>query len=307
MSIGDRIHSSIQLEADYPAKYEDRKVPILDLKVWVNEDNQIIHEYYMKPVASKAVINNRSAMPLRDRRTVITQEILRILLRCSPLLPCGSVRAHIEQYMMRLQASCYSEQLRKMVLDSAANAYKKIKNRVDRGERPLFRRKQWKQEERIKEKRKRKENWYKSKGDKNDGNEYMSVLFVQPTENSALKKMYEEIIGQSECNVKVVERAGVSVKKKLQKSYPFRKEKCEDKCFVCLSEGKGNCKRCNITYEIQCTKEGCRYLYIGETGRNVLARGNEHLKGEKMILCWCNTYMSFISRTLLNRSVTNFK
>ena len=278
-SIGDRIHSSIQLEADYPAKYEDRKVPILDLKVWVNEDNQIIHEYYMKPVASKAVINNRSAMPLRDRRTVITQEILRILLRCSPLLPSGNVRAHIEQYMMRLQASGYSEQLRKQVLDSAANAYKKIKNRVDRGERPLFRRKQWKQEERIKEKRKRKENWYKSKGDKNNGNEYMSVLFVQPTENSALKKMYEEIIGQSECNVKVVERAGVSVKKKLQKSYPFRKEKCEDKCFVCLSEGKGNCKRCNITYEIQCTREGCRYLYIGETGRNAVARGNEHLKG----------------------------
>ena len=109
--IGDKIHSSIQLEADYPAKYEDKKVPILDLKVWVNEDNKVVHEYYMKPVASKAVIDNRSAMPLRDKRTVITQEILRIILRCSPLLPCDSVRAHMEQYMLRLQFFGYSEQL----------------------------------------------------------------------------------------------------------------------------------------------------------------------------------------------------
>ena len=78
--IGDKIHSSIQLEADYPDNYEDNKVPILDLKVWINE-NKIVHGYYMKPVASKAVIDNRSAMPLRDKRTVITQEILRIILR----------------------------------------------------------------------------------------------------------------------------------------------------------------------------------------------------------------------------------
>ena len=133
--------------------------------------------------------------------------------------------------------------------------------------------------ERMKEKRERKENWYKSRGDKKDEKEYMSVLFVQPTENSALKKKYEEVISQSECKVKVVERAGVSMKKKLQKSYPFREEKCEDKCFVCLSEGKGNCKRCNVTYEIKCKRERCEYVYIGETGRNALVRGNEHLKG----------------------------
>ena len=41
--IGNQIHKSIQLEADYPSKYDDKKVPILDLKVWVNEDNKVIH------------------------------------------------------------------------------------------------------------------------------------------------------------------------------------------------------------------------------------------------------------------------
>ena len=82
-----------------------------------------------------------------------------------------------------------------------------------------------------------KENWFKQT--KNKEEEYKSVLFVQPTEGSALKKKYEEIIENSVCSVKVIERAGTSIKKQLQKSYPFGKEKCRDKCFVCESAGEG--------------------------------------------------------------------
>ena len=279
-SIGDKIHQSIQLEADHPTRHEDGKVPILDLKVWIDERNRIVHEYYMKPVSSKAVVNHKSAMPLRDRRTVITQEILRIVLRCSPLLPWERVKMHVEEYMMRLQFSGYDEHFRKQALNSAAKAYRKIKDKVRRGERPLYRKKQWKQSERTKEKRRRKEGWYKAKSDiKGRQEEYMSVLFVQPTEKSALKRKYEDIISKSDCSVKVVERAGANVRRKLQKSYPFTKQICEETCFVCASEGKGNCRRSNITYVIECTRQGCKYQYIGETSRNGISRGKEHLKG----------------------------
>ena len=273
-SIGDKIHRSIQLEADYPDRYEDKKVPILDLKVWVDNNNKVVHEYYSKPVASKAVVNSESAMPLKDRRTVLTQEILRIILRCSPLLPWERVKEHIEHYMLRMQFSGYSEQIRKQVLHSAVKAYRKIRSKVDKGERPLYRRKHWKQKERIKEKRQCKEEWFKSKKD----DEYMSVLFVQPTEKSELKKMYEEIVQKSNCKVRIIERAGVSVKKKLQKSYPFLKEKCDETCFVCMSEGKGNCKRSNVTYQIACTRPGCKHVYEGESSRHAYSRGREHLK-----------------------------
>ena len=276
--VGNGIHGSIQLEADYPSKYEDNKVPILDLKVWVNEENNVVHEYYMKPVSSKSVINSRSAMPLKDRRTVVTQEILRIVLRCSPLLPWETTKAHVEDYMLRLQFSGYDERFRIEVLDSAAKAYKRISMKVARGERPLYRRKEWKQKERAKDKRRKKENWF-NKNKKSKEDEYKSVLFVQPTEKSALKRIYEQVIGKSECKVKVVERAGVNVKSKLQKSYPFKRDKCGSKCFVCMSEGKGNCKRCNVNYEISCVRPGCNYVYVGESGRNAYIRGREHLRG----------------------------
>ena len=33
--IGDDIHPSIRLDVDYPSKHQDNKIPILDMKVWV--------------------------------------------------------------------------------------------------------------------------------------------------------------------------------------------------------------------------------------------------------------------------------
>ena len=62
--------------------------------------------------------------------------------------------------------------------------------------------------------------------------------------------------------MKVVERAGTSVKKVLQKSYPFENAKCEDKCFVCVPEGIGNRRMSNVSYEIVCDRVGCKDVYI---------------------------------------------
>ena len=278
---GDRIHDSIQLEADYPSNHPDQKVPILDIKVWVDANGKVWHEYYCKPVSSKSVIDAQSAMPFKDRRTVLTQDLLRVLLRCSPELPWEEKKKHVEDYVLRMQFSGYEEAVRKEIVRSAINAYENIRKKVEKKERPMYRTKMWKQKERQKDKRKKKTNWYKrNKGGKKEREkEYKSVLFVQPTRDSVLKRKYEEVIRKSKCNVKVVERAGRSVCQTLQKSYPFRKDKCgESDCFVCLSGGKGNCMRENINYEIMCTRVGCQYIYYGESSRNSYCRGREHLK-----------------------------
>ena len=106
------------------------------------------------------------------------------------------------------------------------------------------------------------------------------MIFVQPTKGSILKKKFEEAIEKSKCSVRVVERAGKSISQKLQKSYPFTKNMCSGRdCFVCESEGKGNCLRENVNYEVECVREGCNYVYLGETSRNAWSRGKEHLRG----------------------------
>ena len=50
-------------------------------------------------------------------------------------------------------------------------------------------------------------------------------------------------------------------------------------CFVRESEGSGNCRASNVSYEIVCYRLGCNDLYIRETSRNAFCRGREHFKG----------------------------
>ena len=38
--VGNGIHSSIQLEVDYPSKHQDGKLPIIDLKVWAESQGR---------------------------------------------------------------------------------------------------------------------------------------------------------------------------------------------------------------------------------------------------------------------------
>ena len=42
---------------------------------------------------------------------------------------------------------------------------------------------------------------------------------------------------------------------------------------------EGNCLKENVNYEIECTRQGCEYVYCGESSRNCLCRGREHLRG----------------------------
>ena len=62
----------------------------------------------------------------------------------------------------------------------------------------------------------------------------------------------------------------------LQKSEPISDIKCEriGECMVCKNDGKGDCRRENVTYEISCNK--CEKIYIGETSKNAFTRGKQH-------------------------------
>ena len=94
--VGNDIHPSIQREIDYPSKHQGGKLPILDLKVWVESREKkterqvgkvsvIMYEFHSKCMASKAVINARSALSWSTKRTVLTQEVLRVLMNCFQL------------------------------------------------------------------------------------------------------------------------------------------------------------------------------------------------------------------------------
>ena len=71
------IHPMIQLTGDCPSKNSDGKMPLLNTKVWVEEDLSL-YENYRKPVANPFAMLEMSAMPGNMKRTVLTQEVVRI-------------------------------------------------------------------------------------------------------------------------------------------------------------------------------------------------------------------------------------
>jgi hypothetical protein len=133
-----------------------------------------------------------------------------------------------------MQYSGYDKKFRHEVVASALNAYRIRKEADESGDRPMYRPKGWNKEERTKEKITKKKNWY-AKG----GNE--SVIFVPATPRSQLQREYQQEIRNLSFNIKVVEKAGNTLKRMLQRSDPFKPGNCgKNDCLVCTRGGGGD-------------------------------------------------------------------
>ena len=225
--IGNSIHPSISLEVDYPSQHVDGKLPTLDLKVWVelrriqslgeegNEVNVVLHEFYFKDVASKCVINARSALPWSCKRTILTQEVLRILLNCSRELPWETTVSQVNHMMLRLQYSCHDQKLRTEVVRSALKAYNRMNELDASAEQPLYRPREWKRLERAQERRGKRESWYRKEI-------FDTVIFLPATPGSQLKTRYTEEIKGAGFKIKVVEQSGCDPQADVAKVRPVQ-------------------------------------------------------------------------------------
>ena len=253
-------------------------MPSLDLKVSVQKVDgvsKIVHEFYSKDVSSKAVVNARSALSWKQKRTVLTQEVLRVILNCSSDVPWVDVARHASNMSLRMQFSGYTKKFRHEVVDSALKALDKIRGEAERGERPLYRPYDWERDDRDRKKKEKVIDWYKRGG-------YESVIFVPATPNSELQSKYQQQIDRQGLRIRAVEKAGKSIKSLLQKSNPFKPETCDRQlCLLCRTGGRGSCEKDGVTYDIVCVGcegDGREKVYRGETSKNVYTRGKKHLQ-----------------------------
>ena len=187
-----------------------------------------MHEHYAKNVSSKMVINANSAFPMKTKRTVLAQEGLRILLNCSRDLPWEHKIKHFNNLSLRMQYSGYNKQFRYQVINSSINAYNTLINKETAGVRPLYRNREWNKIERREMKDNKKKDWYKED----------SCVFIPATPGSCLSKHYKRVIREIGLSIQVVEVAGPQLKRKLQKSDPFKKKSCEGPdCLICATGG----------------------------------------------------------------------
>ena len=141
------------------------------------------------------------------------------------------------------------------------NAYTRLIELHASGETPLYRRRDWRKVDQAREKRGKREIWYKKR-----------------TPGSQLKHRYMKEIKETGFKVRVVEQSGTTLNKsssRLQKSDPFKPKRCATAdCLVCRTDGKGSCRSTGVTYEL--VRKACCNKCIVETSRITYTRGKEH-------------------------------
>ena len=250
---------------------------------------QVRFEFFSKPMAPKKVMLASSAQPWNQKRTTLTQELIRRLLNCSKELPCRSKAKHLTDFMQLLKNSGYSETFRLEILNSGLKGYNKILCAERDGVRPVYRPKGWKESARWLEKRRKKKDWL--------GNFWKSCIFVPPTPGSQLKKLMQKkeeemrAGGRETIPIKIIETAGRTLEQTLVKNDPFNGNQCTDaKCEPRKNpKNKINCRRNGICYRISCLLclragrpgDVTNYIecacYYGESAKNMHCRSKEHV------------------------------
>ena len=161
----------------------------------------------------------------------------------------------------------YSENYRKAILTQALAIYDKKWEDEEEGIRPVYRPKDYKKEERKKEKEEKRHNWAKR------GNCIAPIFVPASPESTLLKMMKEEARKLENEGIKfnMVEMGGSTIKRELQRSNPTAPPGCnKEDCECCKRErGKGGpCHTNNVNYMVVCKECGESEKSVSIGGRD---------------------------------------
>ena len=74
--IANTLEHDIQMTYDIPENHSDGKMPVLDMKIWI-EGNKVMYTFYKKGVSSQYTILKRSAISKSTKRNTFFMETLR--------------------------------------------------------------------------------------------------------------------------------------------------------------------------------------------------------------------------------------
>ena len=188
----------------------------------------------------------------------MVNELCRIMKNSSVYLPWKEVAEKVSYYMRRMDFCGYGAKFRYEVVRMAIGRHRR---RVDRWKKDGAMFEDNRSEVERRDTAEKKRDWYKKDG------KYESVMFVQPTEGGELKRKIQQVAKKNKMNIKVIERAGMTVKRLLQRSDPFGKGVCErGDCVVCKYGRPGDCRIRGCGYQWKCKEDERKYR--GQTGRS---------------------------------------
>ena len=268
-TMANSLSPMLQFEEDVASNYEDNRLPILDLKVWVEKSAQAVairHTFYMKPMASKMTLLAKTAFPRSQIRAIMVQEVLRRLRNCDPEASWGERGGHLTSFAASMRASGHSEHFRRVVFQKAAARFSKELGAHLSGEADIYRsRVERERQVEARGGKATKDNWFR----KVEGGERVtSVLRVPYTPGGELRdrvaKSLEGIAAPHGVKTKVQEQGGSKLAFCLTKSDPFPRDtcgrhtcpitrgnqECKEQCYQAHSNYVVLCQRCDPPDEV---------------------------------------------------------
>ena len=126
-SIANQIYPDMfTVTVDNCNNHEDGKLPILDLKVWLDEEQNLRHEFYSKPVSYKGVVWASSGLPDSMKKQILINEGLRRVVNCSPELSWSHKAKFLDQMCLYMMQGGHKYHKRVNIIDAVIDKYYKL-------------------------------------------------------------------------------------------------------------------------------------------------------------------------------------
>ena len=94
------------MTSEVPSDFEDGMLPFLDTQMWIEEESgRVLWKHFEKPMNARIVMSQRSALDDRTKRTIHTQEVLRIYRNTHRDVGEEEINNDLSNYMKKLQNS----------------------------------------------------------------------------------------------------------------------------------------------------------------------------------------------------------
>ena len=319
------IESYLEFTTETGDDFEGGWLPTLDFSLRVNNDNQVDYKFYEKETSCKMALQSKSAMCENNKMQILSQEVVRRLYNTRDNQGATVREQILDSYAQKLRNGGYSvEQTQKIIVNGIKGMEGRKRRCLELG-RKLRRTAKESRSSRYLKKLTAKSNWFKQtkgaakhntnynniggeqKGGahrRRDGNPKeqipkKTVIFVEQTPRgelaSKLKELMSRIAPVLGFGVKVVERAGSTLKSQFPLSTLWKGTKCGRlECITCEQRAElelPDCTKSSAVYENVCRSciKGAGSnkvlenvdttvpaIYVGETSRTILERAKEH-------------------------------
>ena len=201
-----------------------------------NGFQKILYSFYEKPMKSLFVMMRASAVSDSTKRSALTQEAVRRFRNTHEDVPKEEVAEIFNKFSVKMKNSGYTAKFRGEVIHAGDLAFKEQKKLDSRGEKVMFRSRNFNKAARKRAKANNRDWWRKSRAGRDPP---ITFIKVHWTPGSKLLKAYQEICKKNGLEIKFVEQSGYSLQNLLERGNPFGDGRCDrGDCFPC-SSGKG--------------------------------------------------------------------